>query len=55
MPSSTVHPACSGLRPARWTPLSVLRGMINPAIDARLADDLKVRALLGKLEDRGVR
>ncbi|MBA2951271.1 SDR family NAD(P)-dependent oxidoreductase [Streptomyces himalayensis] len=40
------------IRPARWTPLSVLRGVINPAIDARLARDLKVRALLGKLEGR---
>ncbi|MCX5366682.1 SDR family NAD(P)-dependent oxidoreductase [Streptomyces sp. NBC_00124] len=43
------------LRPTRWTPLSVLRGMINPAIDARLAGDRKVRALLGELEGRGVR
>ncbi|MER7690439.1 SDR family NAD(P)-dependent oxidoreductase [Streptomyces sp. NPDC097610] len=40
------------MRPARWTPLSVLRGVINPAIDARLARDLTVRALLGKLERR---
>ncbi|MET7897769.1 SDR family NAD(P)-dependent oxidoreductase [Streptomyces mirabilis] len=40
------------MRPARWTPLSVLRGVINPAIDARLARDLEVRALLGKLEGR---
>ncbi|WP_316783540.1 SDR family NAD(P)-dependent oxidoreductase [Streptomyces sasae] len=39
-------------RPARWTPLSVLRGVINPAIDARLERDLTVRALLGKLEGR---
>jgi len=40
------------IRPARWTPLSVLRGVLNPAIDARLARDLTTRALLGKLEGR---
>ncbi|WP_406470525.1 SDR family NAD(P)-dependent oxidoreductase [Streptomyces sp. NBC_01615] len=40
------------IRPARWTPLSVLRGVINPAIDARLAGDRKVRALLRKIEAR---
>ncbi|MFF1570261.1 SDR family NAD(P)-dependent oxidoreductase [Streptomyces sp. NPDC058293] len=40
------------IRPARWTPLSVLRGVINPAIDARMARDAKVRALLRKLEAR---
>ncbi|MFF7530318.1 SDR family NAD(P)-dependent oxidoreductase [Streptomyces bobili] len=43
------------IRPARWTPLSVLRGVINPVIDARLTRDPKVRALLGKLEGRRVR
>ncbi|MFE9438354.1 SDR family NAD(P)-dependent oxidoreductase [Streptomyces sp. NPDC006602] len=40
------------IRPARWTPLSVLRGLINPVIDARLARDPAVRALLRKLEAR---
>ncbi|MEU1577515.1 SDR family NAD(P)-dependent oxidoreductase [Streptomyces collinus] len=40
------------IRPARWTPLSVLRGLINPAIDARMARDAHVRALLRKLEAR---
>ncbi|WP_406335788.1 SDR family NAD(P)-dependent oxidoreductase [Streptomyces sp. NBC_00203] len=40
------------IRPARWTPLSVLRGVINPAIDARMAGDRKLRALLHKLEAR---
>ncbi|MFJ4645498.1 hypothetical protein ACIP6Q_18425 [Streptomyces bobili] len=43
------------IRPARWTPLSVLRGVINPVIDARLTRDPKVRALLSKLEGRRVR
>ncbi|NEB04201.1 SDR family NAD(P)-dependent oxidoreductase [Streptomyces sp. SID13726] len=42
------------IRPTRWTPLSVLRGVINPVLDARLARDLKVRALLGELEGRAV-
>lgn len=40
------------IQPTRWSPLSVLRGVINPAIDARLAGDHKVRALLRKLEAR---
>lgn len=40
------------IRPARWSPLSVLRGLINPAIDARMARDPHVRALLRKLEAR---
>ncbi|MFJ8024606.1 SDR family NAD(P)-dependent oxidoreductase [Streptomyces sp. NPDC096311] len=40
------------IRPARWTPLSVLRGVINPAIDARMAGDRKVRALLRRVEAR---
>ncbi|QDN74478.1 SDR family NAD(P)-dependent oxidoreductase (plasmid) [Streptomyces sp. S1A1-7] len=40
------------IQPARWTPLSVLRGVINPSIDARMAGDRKVRALLRKLEAR---
>lgn len=40
------------IQPARWTPLSVLRGVINPVIDARLAGDRKVRALLRMIEAR---
>ncbi|MFG2961192.1 SDR family NAD(P)-dependent oxidoreductase [Streptomyces sp. NPDC048291] len=40
------------IRPTRWTPLSTLRGVINPAIDARMAGDRTLRALLGKLEAR---
>lgn len=40
------------IRPARWTPLSLLRGVINPVIDARMARDQKVRTLLRKLEAR---
>ncbi|MFJ9713254.1 SDR family NAD(P)-dependent oxidoreductase [Streptomyces sp. NPDC101234] len=43
------------IRPTRWTALSMLRGVINPAIDTRLTRDLGVRALLGKLEGRSVR
>ncbi|MGW3689543.1 SDR family NAD(P)-dependent oxidoreductase [Streptomyces sp. NPDC005125] len=40
------------IRPTRWTPLSALRGVINPAIDARMAGDRTLRALLRKLEAR---
>jgi NAD(P)-dependent dehydrogenase (short-subunit alcohol dehydrogenase family) len=40
------------IRPARWTPLSVLRGVINPAIDGRLAHDRVLHAILGKLDGR---
>ena len=43
------------IRPARWTPLSALRGVINPVIDARLARDHAVRAVLGKLDGRSGR
>lgn len=38
------------IRPARWTPLSVLRGVINPAIDRRLAHDRVLHSILGKLD-----
>jgi len=43
------------IRPARWAPLSVLRGVINPVIDGRLARDRVVHAILGKLDGRSGR
>jgi hypothetical protein len=36
-------------------PLSVLRGVINPAIDGRLAQDRVLHATLGKLDGRSGR
>ncbi|MDX3128348.1 SDR family NAD(P)-dependent oxidoreductase [Streptomyces europaeiscabiei] len=43
------------IRPARWAPLSVPRGVINPVIDGRLARDRVVHAILGKLDGRSGR
>ncbi len=38
--------------PGRWRPLSALRGVIDPAFDARLARDRNTLAILGKLDRR---
>jgi NAD(P)-dependent dehydrogenase (short-subunit alcohol dehydrogenase family) len=43
------------IRPARWAPLSVPRGVINPVIDGRLARDRVVHAILGTLDGRSGR
>lgn len=44
------HRAPRVIRPARWAPLSVLRGVINPVIDGRLTRDRVLHAILGKLD-----
>jgi NAD(P)-dependent dehydrogenase (short-subunit alcohol dehydrogenase family) len=36
--------------PGRWTPMSVLRGLVNPLIDQHLERASKFHALLGQLE-----
>ena len=40
------------MAPARWKPLSTLRGVINPALDARLAKDRRTQAILAQLDAR---
>lgn len=39
-------------QPARWKPFSTLRGVLNPALDARSAKDPRTRAALAKLDAR---
>ena len=40
------------MAPVRWKPLSTLRGVINPALDARLAKDRRTQAILAELDAR---
>jgi NAD(P)-dependent dehydrogenase (short-subunit alcohol dehydrogenase family) len=40
------------MQPARWKPLSTLRGVLNPALDARSAKDRRTLAALAKLDAR---
>jgi NAD(P)-dependent dehydrogenase (short-subunit alcohol dehydrogenase family) len=40
------------MKPGRWAPLSALRGVLSPALDARLAGDRQTQSLLGELETR---
>jgi NAD(P)-dependent dehydrogenase (short-subunit alcohol dehydrogenase family) len=40
------------MAPARWKPLSALRGLINPALDARLARDRRTQETLSTLDTR---
>lgn len=40
------------IKPARWAPISALRGVLSPALDARLAGDQQTQSLLGELETR---
>jgi NAD(P)-dependent dehydrogenase (short-subunit alcohol dehydrogenase family) len=40
------------VRPRRWAPLSVLRGVLNPLVDERLRRDPEVQALLREVERR---
>jgi NAD(P)-dependent dehydrogenase (short-subunit alcohol dehydrogenase family) len=40
------------MAPGRWKPLSTLRGVINPALDARHAKDRRTQAILAKLDAR---
>ena len=41
------------IRPRRWTILSVLRGVLNPLIQARAERDAQVQALLKEVDGRG--
>ena len=41
------------IRPRRWTILSVLRGVLNPLIQARAERDARVQALLKEVDGRG--
>ncbi|HTY28371.1 MAG TPA: SDR family NAD(P)-dependent oxidoreductase, partial [Mycobacterium sp.] len=38
--------------PSRWKPLSALRGLVNPVLDARLSRDLRTQAALSALDAR---
>ena len=40
------------MRPARWVPLSVARGLINPVLDTALTKNARLRALLTELDNR---
>ena len=40
------------MRPARWLPLSLARGVISPVLDSYLAKNTRLRALLTTLDTR---
>lgn len=40
------------MKPGRWAPLSALRGVLSPVLDARLARDQETQRLLSELETR---
>jgi hypothetical protein len=40
------------IRPRRWAVLSVLRGALNPLLDARLERDERVQAIARELDSR---
>jgi hypothetical protein len=40
------------IRPWRWMPLSILRGVVNPLVDAQLERNPRVQALLRQLDAR---
>jgi NAD(P)-dependent dehydrogenase (short-subunit alcohol dehydrogenase family) len=40
------------MAPARWQPLSALRGLLSPAMDRHLANDRRTLAVLAKLDAR---
>ncbi|MEA2305675.1 MAG: hypothetical protein QOH43_2955 [Solirubrobacteraceae bacterium] len=41
------------IRPRRWTPFSVLRGILNPLGDAQMERDATMRAIVRELDARG--
>jgi len=41
------------IRPALWRPLSALRGLIGPGLDARFATDRRILDVLARLDARG--
>ena len=43
------------IRPARWRPVSALRGLLGPALDARLVTDRRILDLLARLDERPAR
>ncbi|GAB2982244.1 SDR family oxidoreductase [Nocardioides montaniterrae] len=40
------------VRPALWRPVSALRGLLNPALDARFASDRRILDVLARLDAR---
>ena len=42
------------IRPALWRPVSALRGLLGPALDARFAADRRILDVLARLDARGV-
>nr|WP_020639704.1 SDR family NAD(P)-dependent oxidoreductase [Amycolatopsis balhimycina] len=41
------------IRPALWRPVSALRGLLGPALDARFAADRRILDVLSRLDARG--
>jgi NAD(P)-dependent dehydrogenase (short-subunit alcohol dehydrogenase family) len=42
------------IRPALWRPVSALRGLLGPALDARFASDRRILDVLARLDARGI-
>jgi len=42
------------IRPALWRPVSALRGLVGPALDARFANDRRILDVLARLDARGI-
>jgi NAD(P)-dependent dehydrogenase (short-subunit alcohol dehydrogenase family) len=47
------HRSASVITPARWKPISVLRGLVGAAMDPRLARDPRILAAVSALDARG--
>jgi len=41
------------IRPALWRPMSALRGLIGPGLDARFTADRRILDVLARLDARG--
>ncbi|AYF78241.1 SDR family NAD(P)-dependent oxidoreductase [Nocardia yunnanensis] len=48
------HRAAQSISPRAWTPYALLRGVVNTVLDAGLARDPRVRALLREVERRSL-
>jgi NAD(P)-dependent dehydrogenase (short-subunit alcohol dehydrogenase family) len=48
------HRSSRVIRPALWRPVSALRGLVGPALDARFAADRRILDVLARLDARGV-
>jgi len=48
------HRSSRVIRPALWRPVSALRGLVGPALDARFSADRRILDVLARLDARGV-